>query len=38
MGEKCREMLGVRAQVRLVHCLIFRFGLRLSEIGVKMSA
>ena len=38
MGEKCRKMLGVRAQVRQIHGLIFHFGLRPSGIGVKMSA
>ena len=38
MGEKCREMLGVRAQVRQIHGLIFHFGLRRSGFGVKMSA
>ena len=38
VGEKCREVLGVRAQVRQIHRLIFHFGLRPSEIGVKMSA
>jgi hypothetical protein len=31
-------MLRVRAQVRLVHGVIFHFGLRTSGFGVKMSA
>jgi hypothetical protein len=38
MSEKCREVLRVRAEVRQIHGLIFHFGLRAFEFGVKMSA